>query len=186
MPDDPDRHEPALSRALRERGDALRDPTEFERARAEALADETGYDVATALAVLRGMEPPPRRLAGHVEDVLDPRWLALPPEERAAALEAEAAKGTGIQRFEALVARVRASGEFVDLSRDVEPPPVRNAGAEDMVATVRLRADGELVVSAPGTPPTRIVAVRAKRARAAAQRVAELVEEALQARERRP
>ena len=40
MPDDADRHEPALSRALRERGNALRDPVEFERARAEALADE--------------------------------------------------------------------------------------------------------------------------------------------------
>ncbi len=50
---------------------------------------------------------------------------------------------------------------------------------------VRLRADGALVVSAPGTPSTRIVALRPKRARAAAQRVAELVEDALQARDRR-
>ena len=66
----------------------------------------------------------------------------------------------------------------------VEDAPVRKPGAEDIVATVRLRADGALVVSAPGAPPTRIVAVRAKRARAAAQRVAELVEEALAARER--
>lgn len=56
---------------------------------------------------------------------------------------------------------------------------------EDLVVTVRLRADGELVVSSPGTPPHRIVAVRAKRARAAGQRVAELVEEALAARESR-
>ncbi len=80
---------------------------------------------------------------------------------------------------------MRASGSYVDLSRDVEPPPVRKAATEDVVATVRLRADGGLVVSAPGAPPTRIVAVRAKRSRAAAQRVAELIEEALQARERR-
>jgi hypothetical protein len=50
----------------------------------------------------------------------------------------------------------------------------------------RLRADGELVGSAPGTPSARIVAIREKRARAAVQRVAECVEEALQARERRP
>ncbi len=66
-------------------------------------------------------------------------------------------------------------------------PPRRPLGhEEDLVAMVRLRADGGLVVSAPGAPPTRIVAVRSKRARAAAQRVAELIEEALQARERRP
>lgn len=66
-------------------------------------------------------------------------------------------------------------------------PPRRPLGhEEDLVAMVRLRADGELVVSAPGAPPHRIVAVRAKRSRAAAQRVAELIEEALQARERRP
>ncbi len=64
-------------------------------------------------------------------------------------------------------------------------PPRRPAGhEEDLVALVRLRADGGLVVSAPGAPPTRIVAVRAKRSRAAAQRVAELIEEALQANER--
>ena len=53
----------------------------------------------------------------------------------------------------------------------------------DLVVTVRLRADGGLVVSSPGMPPHRIVAVRAKRARAVGQRVAELVEEALQARD---
>ncbi len=57
---------------------------------------------------------------------------------------------------------------------DDEPPP------PETIATVRLHADGALVVSSPGTPPHRIVAIRAKRAR-----VAELVEEALQARERR-
>lgn len=56
---------------------------------------------------------------------------------------------------------------------------------EDVTITVRLRAEGELVVSSPGTPRTRIVATRPKRARAAGQRVAELVEEALAARERR-
>jgi hypothetical protein len=55
-----------------------------------------------------------------------------------------------------------------------------------LLAAVRLRADGALVVSAPGTPPTRIVAIRVKRARAAAQRVAELVEEALVERDRQP
>lgn len=67
------------------------------------------------------------------------------------------------------------------LARDigeVAAPP------EDLVVTVRLRADGELVVFSPGTPPHRIVAIRAKLARAAGQRVAELVEEALAARER--
>jgi hypothetical protein len=65
-------------------------------------------------------------------------------------------------------------------------PPRRSLGhEEDVVALVRLRADGGLVVSAPGAPPTRIVAVRSKRAHAAAQRVAELIEEALRARERR-
>ncbi len=127
---------------------------------------------------------PPRRPAGHVEDGPDPGWAALPPEERAAILEAEAAKGEGTRRFEALVARLQASGAYVDLSRDVEPPPVRKPGAEDVVAMVRLRADGRLVVSAPGAPPTRIVAVRAKRSRAAAKRVAELIEEAIVARER--
>jgi hypothetical protein len=55
---------------------------------------------------------------------------------------------------------------------------------EDLVAMVRLRVDGELVVSAPGTPPHRIVAIRPKLAGATAQRVAELVEEALAARDR--
>lgn len=144
---------------------------------------DDSYPPETA-RVLDGLTPP-RRPAGHAEDVPDPHWLAIPPEERAAVLEAEAIKDEGTWRFEALVARVQASGEFVDLSRDVEPPPVRKAATEDIVATVRLRADGGLVVSAPGAPPTRIVAVRAKRARAAAQRVAEIVEEALQARERR-
>ncbi|GJE74880.1 MULTISPECIES: hypothetical protein [Methylorubrum] len=63
-------------------------------------------------------------------------------------------------------------------------PPRRPAGhEEDLVVTIRLRAGGELVVSSPGTPPHRIVAIRAKRASAAGQRVAELVEEALQARD---
>ena len=62
-----------------------------------------------------------------------------------------------------------------------ERPPGREEG---LVAVVRLRADGALVVSAPGTPSTRIVALRPKLAGAAAQRVAELVEEALQARDR--
>ena len=60
---------------------------------------------------------------------------------------------------------------------DDEPAP------PEVTVTVRLRADGELVVSSPGTPPHRIVAIRTKRARAAGQRVAELVEEALQARD---
>ncbi|ACB78382.1 hypothetical protein Mpop_0194 [Methylorubrum populi BJ001] len=60
---------------------------------------------------------------------------------------------------------------------DDEPAPT------ETIVTVRLRGDGELVVSSPGTPPHRIVAVRAKRAQAAGQRVAELVEEALQARD---
>lgn len=143
---------------------------------------DDSYPPETA-RVLEGMTPP-RRPAGHVEDVPDPAWLALPPADRAAALEAEAAKDPGTRRFEERVARMRASGDYVDLSRDVEPPPVRKASTEDVVATVRLRADGALVVSAPGAPPTRIVAVRAKRARAAAQRVAEVIEEALQARER--
>ncbi|MBK3396317.1 hypothetical protein [Methylobacterium ajmalii] len=55
-------------------------------------------------------------------------------------------------------------------------PPVQD---ETLLAAVRLRADGALVVSAPGTSLTRIVAIREKRARAAAQKVAELVEEAL-------
>ncbi|WP_411901503.1 hypothetical protein [Methylorubrum thiocyanatum] len=50
--------------------------------------------------------------------------------------------------------------------------------------SVTLHADGAVVVSSAGTPRTRIVATRAKLARAAGQRVAELVEEALQARER--
>ncbi|SFM02928.1 hypothetical protein [Methylorubrum salsuginis] len=39
-----------------------------------------------ALRVLEGMAPP-RRPAGHVEDRPGPEWLALPPEERAAALD---------------------------------------------------------------------------------------------------
>lgn len=137
----------------------------------------------SAARVLDGLAPP-RRPPGHAEDTPNSAWAALPPEERAAALEAEVAKDAGTRRFEERVARMRASGEFVDLSRDVEPPPVRKAGAQDVVAMVHLRADGGLVVSAPGAPPTRIVAVRAKRARAAAQRVAELIEEAIVARER--
>ena len=145
---------------------------------------DDSYPPETA-RVLDGLTPP-RRPAGHVEDRPDPAWAALPPEEQAAALEAEMAKGAGTRAFEERVARMRASGDYVDLSRDVEPPPVQKPGAaEDIVATVRLRADGGLVVSAPGAPPTRIVAVRAKRSRAAAQRVAELIEEALHARERR-
>ncbi len=53
-----------------------------------------------------------------------------------------------------------------------------------VLAVVTLDSDGRLVVSAPGTPPHRIVALREKRAHAAAHRVAELVEEALQARDR--
>ncbi|UYW24746.1 hypothetical protein OKC48_15840 [Methylorubrum extorquens] len=63
--------------------------------------------------------------------------------------------------------------------------PDNETAPPDVTVTVRPRADGELVVSSPGTPPHRIVAIRAKRARAAGQRVAELVEEALQTRERR-
>ena len=39
-----------------------------------------------SIRVLAGMEPR-RRPTGHVEDVPDPAWLALPPDERAAALE---------------------------------------------------------------------------------------------------
>ncbi|KQO91649.1 protein of unknown function [Methylorubrum extorquens] len=58
------------------------------------------------------------------------------------------------------------------------------AGPEgDLVVTVRLHANGDLVVAAPGDR-MRIVAAREKLASAAGQRVAELVEEALQARER--
>lgn len=143
---------------------------------------DDSYPPETA-RVLDGLTPP-RRPAGHVEDRPDPAWAALPPEEQAAALESEAAQGEGTRAFEERVARMQASGDYVDLSRDVEPPPVRKAGTEDVVATVHLRADGGLVVSAPGAPPTRIVAVRAKRARAAGQRIAELVEEAIVARER--
>lgn len=60
---------------------------------------------------------------------------------------------------------------------DETAPPATNV-------TVRLHADGALVVSSPGTPRTRIVATRAKLAKAAGQRVAELVEEALASRER--
>lgn len=81
------------------------------------------YD-ADALRILEGMEPPPRRLAGHVH----------------------------------------------------EPAHV--------VATVILTGDGRLFVEAPGSPPTRIVAIPAKRAAAVGQRVAELVEEALAAQAR--
>ncbi|OHV16989.1 hypothetical protein BK022_08485 [Methylorubrum extorquens] len=56
---------------------------------------------------------------------------------------------------------------------------------DPVTITVRVHVDGALVVSSPGTPRTRIVAAREKLARAAGQRVAELVEEALAARERR-
>lgn len=59
-------------------------------------------------------------------------------------------------------------------------PPEETA----VLATVTLDADGRLVVSAPGTPTTRIIALREKLAGAAGQRVAELVEEALQAKDR--
>ncbi|AWN47628.1 hypothetical protein DK419_16000 [Methylobacterium terrae] len=60
--------------------------------------------------------------------------------------------------------------------REGMTPSQRPAGhQEDLVVTVRLRGDGELVVSSPGMPPHRIVAIRAKRAQAAGQRVAELV-----------
>jgi len=55
--------------------------------------------------------------------------------------------------------------------------------SDPVTITVRLHSDGAVVVSSPGTPPHRIVAIRAKRARAAGQPVAELVEEALQARD---
>jgi len=54
MPDDHDRPEPRLSRALRERRHALGDPEAWGPARAEALADEAGYDAETALRSLRG------------------------------------------------------------------------------------------------------------------------------------
>lgn len=56
--------------------------------------------------------------------------------------------------------------------------------SDPVTITVRLHADGALTVSSAGTPRTRIVATREKLARAAGQRVAELVEEALAARER--
>ena len=78
----------------------------------------------------------------------------------------------------------------IDLLRTPEddggrsPPRRPTEPGETPVAVVTLSPDGRLVVSAPGTPPTRIVALRAKRACAAAQRVAELVEDALQARDR--
>ncbi|CAA2160101.1 hypothetical protein MBRA_05265 [Methylobacterium brachiatum] len=41
-----------------------------------------------SLRVLAGMERRPRP-TGHAEDVPDPAWLALPPEEREAVLLAE-------------------------------------------------------------------------------------------------
>ncbi len=145
--------------------------------------DEPTYPPETA-RVLDGLARPGGR-PGTSRTSLIRRGSPSRRRSGAAILEAEAAKGAGTRAFEERVARMRASGSYVDLSRDVEPPPVRKAATEDVVATVRLRADGGLVVSAPGAPPTRIVAVRAKRSRAAAQRVAELIEEALQARERR-
>lgn len=62
------------------------------------------------------------------------------------------------------------------------PEPARQE--EDLVAVVRLRADGALFVSAPGTPPHCIVALRGKLAAATGQRVAELVEDVLVVRDR--
>lgn len=50
--------------------------------------------------------------------------------------------------------------------------------------TVTIAEDGRLFVEAPGSPPTRIVAIPAKQAGAVAQRVAELVAEALAAQAR--
>ena len=95
-----------------------------------------------------------------------------------------------LQRMKAALADVDARLEELRADRarlaasiaEVEGRPPTQEDA--LVAVVRLRADGALVVSAPGTPPHRIVANREKRARAAAQRVAELVEEALQVRDR--
>jgi hypothetical protein len=69
-----------------------------------------------------------------------------------------------------------------------KPRPRPEGHAKDhpqVVAVVVLDPDGRLVVSSPGGQPHGIVAAREKRARAVGQRVAELVEEALQARERR-
>lgn len=82
-----------LSRLLRERGHHLTDPNLFARARAEAHAAETSMPdddyPPDAIRVLDGFGPLRRRPAGHAEDVPDPAWLALSPEEREAVLLAQ-------------------------------------------------------------------------------------------------
>ncbi|BAQ49535.1 hypothetical protein [Methylobacterium aquaticum] len=104
-------------------------------------------------------------------------------------LREDVRQGT-LQRMERALADVDARMEELRAERgrllaSIDEVEGRPPGPEeDLVAMVRLRADGALVVSTPGKPPTRIVALREKRAHAAAQRVAELVEEALQARDR--
>ncbi|TXN47341.1 hypothetical protein [Methylobacterium sp. WL7] len=71
---------------------------------------------------------------------------------------------------------------------ELGPLPRRPAGhihePAHVVAQVILTGGGRLFVEAPGAPPTRIVAIPAKKAAAVGQRVAELVAEALAARDR--
>ncbi|MCJ2124900.1 hypothetical protein [Methylobacterium sp. J-077] len=71
---------------------------------------------------------------------------------------------------------------------ELGPVPRRPAGhvhePAHVVAQVILTGEGRLFVEAPGSPPTRIVAIPAKRAAAVGQRVAELVAEALAVRTR--
>ncbi|MEE8629723.1 MULTISPECIES: hypothetical protein [Methylobacterium] len=104
-------------------------------------------------------------------------------------LREEVQQGT-LQRMQEALARVDAKMEEVRAERHRLAASIREveglpSGQEEaLLAIVRLHADGELVVSAPGSPPHRIVAIREKLPWAAAQRVAELVNEALQARGR--
>ncbi|KMO44205.1 hypothetical protein VQ03_04575 [Methylobacterium tarhaniae] len=110
-------------------------------------------------------------------------------EERVGDLREDVRQGT-LRRMRQALAEKEARLEELRADRarlaasiaEVEgQPPVQE---EDLVATVTLSADGRLVVSAPGTPAHRIVALRGKLAGATAQRVAEIVEKSLQTRDR--
>ncbi|GJD42247.1 hypothetical protein AFCDBAGC_0082 [Methylobacterium cerastii] len=164
------RREAAFDAALRRA--RIRDP---------GLSDDA-YDPAS-IRVLAELGPLPRRPTGHVEDVPDPAWLALSPEDRADVMQREA-NPEGLATFDPMAhpAYATAVQAISDRRRDAAGRP-RMDGAR-LVSQVILAEDGRLFVEAPGSPPTRIVAIPAKRAAAVGQRVAELVAEALAARAR--
>ncbi|MBK3406915.1 hypothetical protein [Methylobacterium ajmalii] len=137
-------------------------------ARLDGLRAERDRLVASIAEVEAPEAGEPTRPAGHTEDDREPLLPVTSPRVENAL--------RGIMR-DCGFSEAQIATRFPDRTEDATPEPA-------VLAVVTLAADGRLVVSAPGTPTTRIVALRPKLAGAAAQRVAEVVEDALAERDR--